>query len=53
LVPLIQRGRVVGAELTTIDAARAHHERCVAELPRRAHQLSNGDPAIKTEFLSP
>lgn len=51
LIQLIRGGEVIGAEHCTINAARAHHERSVAELPRSAHQLSKGDPAIKTEFI--
>ena len=50
LVQLIRGGDVVGAEHCTIAAARAHHERSVSELPRSAHQLSRGEPAIETIF---
>jgi nicotinate phosphoribosyltransferase len=50
LVPLLRAGAVVGRE--PLDAARARHQRAVRELPSTARQLSRGDPAIPTEFLT-
>lgn len=52
LVPLVRDGEIVGREVTTIAAARARHEASVAELPRAAHQLSQGQPAIETLFAT-
>lgn len=46
LVPLVDAGRVVGAEPLT--AARARHAASLAELPATARQLSRGEPAIPT-----
>lgn len=52
LVRLIADGEVVGGEHGTLEAARARHEASVAELPRSAHQLSEGQPAVETIFLT-
>ncbi len=51
MVDLVRDGRVVGAEHLTLDAARSRHDRSVQELPRSAHQLSRGEPAIRTVYL--
>ena len=48
LHPLVRGGEVVGRE--PLAAVRERHEAAVAELPRHAHQLSRGDPAIPTIF---
>jgi nicotinate phosphoribosyltransferase len=50
LVPLVRAGAVVGRE--SLDEARARHRRSVQELPSTARQLSRGDPAIPTEFVT-
>jgi nicotinate phosphoribosyltransferase len=50
LVPLVHAGTVVGRE--PLDEARARHRRAVRELPQTARQLSRGDPAIPTEFVT-
>lgn len=50
LVDLVVDGEVVGADLCTIEAARARHDASVQELPRSAHQLSRGEPAIATTY---
>ncbi len=52
LVPLVRDGEVVGREHCTIEAARARHEASMAELPRSAHQLSQGSPALETVFAT-
>lgn len=52
LVHLVDGGEVVGRAHTTLEAARDRHEASVAELPRSAHQLSEGRPAIETTFLT-
>ncbi|WEV79781.1 nicotinate phosphoribosyltransferase [Janibacter cremeus] len=52
LVPLVAGGEVVGREHCTLEAARARHEASMAELPRSAHQLSEGQPAVDTVFLT-
>lgn len=52
LVRLVEGGRVVGGEHATVAAARARHEASVAELPRSAHQLSEGQSAVETVFLT-
>jgi nicotinate phosphoribosyltransferase len=46
LVPLVERGELVGAE--PLDAARARHATSLAELPATGRQLSRGEPAIPT-----
>ncbi len=51
MVELIVDGAVVGAEHCSTEAARARHDRSVQELPRSAHQLSRGEPAIRTEYV--
>ena len=48
LQPLVRAGQIVGRE--PLAAARARHQRAVAELPRHACQLSRGYPAIPTVF---
>ncbi|HZB29714.1 MAG TPA: nicotinate phosphoribosyltransferase [Streptosporangiaceae bacterium] len=50
LVPLVRAGSVVGRE--SLDDARARHRRALDELPGTARQLSRGDPAIHTEFVT-
>lgn len=52
LVELVRDGEVVGRDRCTAEAARAHHERSVGQLPRSAHQLSRGTPAVETIFLT-
>ncbi|WP_338748214.1 nicotinate phosphoribosyltransferase [Janibacter alittae] len=52
LVPLVTDGRIVGRAHCTLAAARARHEASMAELPRSAHQLSEGRPAVETVFLT-
>ncbi len=52
LVRLVDGGTIVGGDHTTVAAARARHEASVAELPRSAHQLSEGQPAVETVFLT-
>ncbi len=49
LVPLVSKGRVVGAEPLT--AGRERHVRSRAELPMDAMKLSRGEPVIKTSYL--
>ncbi|GAB2811620.1 nicotinate phosphoribosyltransferase [Actinoallomurus bryophytorum] len=48
LTPLVRDGEIIGRE--PVAAARARHERAMAELPPRAFQLSRGDPAVPTDF---
>ena len=50
LVPLVRGGATVGRE--ALDEARARHRRALQELPGTARQLSRGDPAIPTEFIT-
>jgi nicotinate phosphoribosyltransferase len=50
LVPLVRAGSVVGRE--GVEDARARHRRALQELPGTARQLSRGDPAIPTEFIT-
>jgi nicotinate phosphoribosyltransferase len=45
---LVRDGEVVGRE--PLGAARATHQRAIAELPAQAMQLSRGYPAIPTVF---
>ena len=52
LVRLVADGEVVGREHATLEAGRARHDASVAELPRSAHQLSQGQPAVETIFLT-
>ncbi|HIZ98778.1 MAG TPA: nicotinate phosphoribosyltransferase, partial [Candidatus Janibacter merdipullorum] len=52
MVRLVDGGEVVGREHGTLEAARARHEASMAELPRSAHQLSEGPPAVETVFLT-
>ncbi|MGA8992730.1 MAG: nicotinate phosphoribosyltransferase [Nocardioidaceae bacterium] len=49
LVPLVERGQVVGRE--SLDTARARHLAARAELPMQARQLSRGEPALETVRL--
>ena len=51
MVDYVRAGEVVGGEHVELAAARERHEASVAELPRSAHQLSQGDPAIPTRYL--
>lgn len=48
-VEYVQSGEVVLKP--TLDQAREHHRRALAELPGAALRLSRGEPAIPTEFL--
>lgn len=50
-VDYVRAGEVVGGEHVELAAARERHEASLAELPRSAHQLSQGDPAIPTRYL--
>jgi nicotinate phosphoribosyltransferase len=50
LVPLVRAGSVVGRE--SLEDARARHRRALQELPGTARQLSRGDPAVPTEFIT-
>ena len=52
LVRLVEGGEVVGREHASLEGARARHEASAAELPRSAHQLSQGQPAVETVFLT-
>ncbi len=52
LVRLVADGEIVGRQHCTLEAARARHDASVAELPRSAHQLSEGQPAVETIFLT-
>ncbi|CAG7573778.1 nicotinate phosphoribosyltransferase [Barrientosiimonas humi] len=49
LVPLVRDGEIVGEE--PLEAARERHAASLAELPRKAHQLSRGEPVIPTVYL--
>jgi len=49
LVPLVTDGRIVGRE--PLSAARERHRASVAELPRAAHKMSRGEPAIPTILI--
>jgi nicotinate phosphoribosyltransferase len=49
LVELMRGGEVVATDLD-LASARRRHERSLAELPPRAHQLSRGEPAIPTVY---
>ena len=46
LVPLVEKGRVVGRE--DVEVGRARHLSSRAELPLPARQLSRGEPAVPT-----
>lgn len=52
MVELVVDGEIVGRDRCTLEAARARHEASMAELPRSAHQLSEGRPAVETVFLT-
>lgn len=49
LVPLVESGRVVGAE--PLDAARERHLAARTELPLSARQMSRGEPVIESVHL--
>lgn len=49
LVPLVRDGEVLEHE--SLDAARGRHTASLAELPRRAKQLSRGEAVIPTVYL--
>ena len=51
LVALVRDGEVVGRE--PLDAARDRHRAARAELPETALQLSRGEPAIPTRYVTP
>ncbi len=51
LVDYVVDGTEVGAGFCALDTARARHDASVAELPRSAHQLSHGEPAISTAYV--
>ncbi|MFI7276794.1 nicotinate phosphoribosyltransferase [Streptomyces sp. NPDC049879] len=51
LVPLVRGGRAVARE--RLDAARDRHVRARAGLPLSATQLSRGEPALPTRYLTP
>jgi len=50
LQPLVRDGEIIGRE--PLAEARTRHERALAELPSRAFQLSRGDPAVPTDFVT-
>jgi nicotinate phosphoribosyltransferase len=50
LRPLVHQGRIVGAE--PLEDARARHVASLTELPATARQLSHGEPAIPTVFVT-
>jgi nicotinate phosphoribosyltransferase len=50
MVPLVTAGEVVGQE--PLQTARERHLRVREELPLRARQLSRGEPAIPTQYVS-
>ena len=52
LVQLVRGGEIVGREHCTVEAARRRHEASMAELPRSAHQLSQGQAAVETVFVT-
>jgi nicotinate phosphoribosyltransferase len=47
---LVRQGRIVGSE--PLEDARARHVASLAELPAEARQLSRGEPAIPTIFVT-
>ncbi len=49
LVPLVRHGRRV--DTSTLADARVRHAASLAELPRSAHQLSRGEPALRTVLV--
>ncbi|GAA1531235.1 nicotinate phosphoribosyltransferase [Actinomadura kijaniata] len=49
-IPLVRDGEVVGRE--PLAAARERHRAVVDELPPTALQLSQGEPALPTEFVN-
>ena len=51
LVDYVRGGEPVGAQHASLEAARERHEASMAELPRSAHQLSRGEPAIPTTYV--
>jgi nicotinate phosphoribosyltransferase len=50
LMRLVEFGRMLDAE--PLSVARDRHEAAVAELPATARQLSRGEPAIPTHYLT-
>lgn len=48
LVPLVERGTIVGRE--PLSASRARHQRARAELPLDARKMSRGEPVIETAY---
>lgn len=51
LIELVRAGEVITP--TDAHSARSRHEASRVELPTRAMQLSHGDPAIDTTYLTP
>jgi nicotinate phosphoribosyltransferase len=51
LVDYVRGGEVVGGGHASLEVARERHEASMAELPRSAHQLSRGEPAIPTTYV--
>lgn len=49
LVPLVVDGRIVADD--SLETARERHRSSLAELPRKARQLSRGEPVIPTTYL--
>ncbi|WP_018155451.1 nicotinate phosphoribosyltransferase [Demetria terragena] len=49
LVPLVRGGEIL--DRPTLDSARTRHSSSVAELPRKAKQLSRGEAVIPTVYL--
>lgn len=49
LVPLVTDGVIVDDD--SLETARERHRRSVGELPRKARQLSRGEPVIPTTYL--
>ncbi len=50
LVPLVRAGVVLDSRESSLEAARARHDRSRAELPPEALQLQRGEPAIPTTY---
>ncbi len=50
LVQLVKDGAPIAGG--SVDAARAHHKRALAELPAGAKRLSRGEPVIPTTYLN-
>ncbi|MPZ60970.1 MAG: nicotinate phosphoribosyltransferase [Propionibacteriales bacterium] len=49
MVPLVERGKVVGRE--SLTEARTRHRDARAELPMWARQMSRGEPAVPTRYV--